>query len=172
VLRTAVIVPVPEAAGAVDPWRERTSNDKPSRGVPAHVTLLFPFVPAADVDAAIVEELRRVVGAAEAFAFGLREARRFPGVLYLAPDPPEPFVRLTEAIADRWPRHPPYEGAFETVVPHLTVAQGDAALLDEAETVVRPALPIHAQAREALLLEEVEPEWRRWETRARLPLRS
>ena len=45
-LRSMVIIPVPEAADAVDRWREETCNDKPSIGVPAHITLIFPFVPA------------------------------------------------------------------------------------------------------------------------------
>ena len=57
---------------------------------------------------------------------------------YLAPDPPEPFSRLTEAIVERWPDYPPYEGIHETVIPHLTVAYGDDALLTEIEADVTP----------------------------------
>ena len=169
-LRTAVVIPVPEAAPVVDPWRERTCNDKPSIGIPAHVTLVFPFVPAGAVDPAAREALAAIVGAVPRFAFVLHETRRFRETLYLAPEPPEPFVRLTEAIVRRFPAHPPYEGAFDEVVPHVTVAHGGTALLDEADASVRGLLPLDAVAREALVLEEVEPDWGHWHVRARLPL--
>ncbi len=168
-MRSAVIVAVEEAAAAVDEWRERTCTDKPSTGVPAHITLVFPFVPAAEIDDGVIASLGAVFDAAERFRFELREPRRFPSILYVAPDPALPFVRLTEALVVRFPEHLPYAGAVDAIVPHLTVAQGSGAVLDEAEAGVRPHLPIRAEAREALLLEEVEPSRRRWRIRAHLP---
>jgi hypothetical protein len=105
-----------------------------------------------------------------AFDVVFRETRRFPGTLYLAPEPAEPFVQLTESIVRRWPDYPPYEGQFETTIPHLAVAHGDAALLDESDMEITPELPIEAVAHEALLLEEVVPDWVRWGTRARFAL--
>ena len=88
---------------------------------------------------------------------------------YLAPEPPEPFARLTEAIAERWPNYPPYEGIHEVVIPHLTVAYGDDALLDAVDADITPKLPIDAVVTEAVLLEELEPE-SRWRERARFSL--
>lgn len=55
-------------------------------------------------------------------------------------------------------------------MPHLTVAQGDDPLLDEAEADVVRSLPIRSRVREALLLEEVEPDGARWRVRSRLAL--
>ena len=78
---------------------------------------------------------------------------------YLAPEPPEPFASLTEAIVERWPDYPPYEGIHETVIPHLTVAYGDDSLLAEVEADVTPKLPIEAHVTEAVLLEELEPDF-------------
>jgi 2'-5' RNA ligase len=98
VLRTALIVAVPEAGSSVEQWRERTCSDKPSIGIPAHVTLLFPFIPAPEIDDGLVAELSTLFGDFESFDFELREARRWPELVYLAPEPPEPFVDLTEAI--------------------------------------------------------------------------
>jgi 2'-5' RNA ligase len=167
---TAILVAFPEAAPAVDPWRERTSLDPPSTGMPAHVTLLFPFIPAERVEDDVLSELRALFTATPAFAVSFRETRRWPGTLILVPDPAEPFIGLTEAIAERWPDYPPYEGAHDTVVPHLTVAHGDDGLLAEAETDVAPALPIDARVRHAVLLEETEPSRKRWEARASFPL--
>jgi 2'-5' RNA ligase len=168
--RTALIVAVPGAAPAVEPWLERTGRAKPSTGVPVHITLLFPFVPAVRIDPALVEKLGELFASFPSFRFVLRRAERFPEVLYLAPEPAEPFVRLTEAIAARYPEHPPYQGAFDTIVPHLTVAQGESRVLDEAEADVSRALPLEAAAAEVVLLEEVVADWGRWEPRARLAL--
>jgi 2'-5' RNA ligase len=161
---------VAEAAHAVDPWRERTCEAKPSTGVPPHITLVFPFAPAARLDRALLDALAGIFAAVPAFDFELRTSRRFPAALYLAPEPAPAFERLTDAVVRRFPEFRPYGGAFDSVVPHLTVAQGDDALLDEAEADVRRALPIRALAREALLLEEAEPDGARWRARRRLPL--
>jgi hypothetical protein len=90
--RTALIVAVPEAAALAEPWLERTCRAKPSTGVPAHITLLFPFVPAARIDPALIDDLRGLFGEFAAFRFALRRAERFPEVLYLATEPAEPFV--------------------------------------------------------------------------------
>jgi 2'-5' RNA ligase len=168
--RTALVVEVLEAAATVDAWLERTANAKPSNGVPAHVTVLYPFVPAAEVDEALLADLRTLVAGFPSFAFELRECRHFPGVLYLAPDPPEPFVALTEAVVAAYPGYLPYEGVFADVVPHLTVAEGEHTVLGRAEGEIRQLLPIAAEAREIVLLEEVDPELARWRTHSRLPL--
>ena len=169
-LRSALIVAVAEVGALVDDWRERTSTAKPSSGVPAHVTLLFPFVPAADIDHALVAELRMLFGRFPVFAFGLRELRHFPSVLYLAPEPPEPFVHMTEALVASYPDYAPYGGIFDSIVPHVTVAEGVPELLDEAERDIGQTLPIVAVANEVTLLEEVEPDLARWRTHARIPL--
>ena len=118
-----------------------------------------------------LEDLRALFAATPAFDVSFRELRRWPEMAYLAPEPPEPFARLTEAIVERWPDYPPYEGIHETVIPHLTVAYGDDALLAEVEADVTPQLPIEAHVTEAVLLEELEPDVR-WGERARFPLRS
>ena len=166
---TALIVAVPEASRVVDVWRDRTSRTKPSRGVPPHVTLLYPFVPADELRDEDVAALRELFAAAAPFAVELREPRRFPRALYLAPEPPEPFVALTRAIETRFhARH--WGGRYETVIPHLTVAEGDDALLDGAEADVRDYLPLAFRVSEATLLEEVEPSSNRWRVRERFPL--
>jgi len=168
-LRTAIVVPVPEAAATVDGWREQTLLTKPSTGVPAHVTLDFPFVPAAELADAVIEGLRELFAGVEPFEFELREPGRFSHTLFLSPTPEEPFVSLVERVREAYPAYPPYGGRYDRVVPHLTVAEGEDEVLDEAEADVLPSLPVRAVAREALLLEETEPRWGHWEVRARLP---
>jgi 2'-5' RNA ligase len=166
-LRSAVLVPVPEATAAVDDWRERTCNAKPSIGVPPHVTLLFPFVAPEEITTEVVGELRDVFASARPFAVELRRLERFPGTLYLAPEPAEAFARLTEALLSRFPDYPPYGDPSLPVIPHLTVAQGDDELLDRAEDELTSGLPIAAEVREAFLLEQFEQHGVRWRVRER-----
>ncbi|WP_406440099.1 2'-5' RNA ligase family protein [Streptomyces sp. NBC_01613] len=142
--QTALVVPVPEAESAVRVWRNRF--DPVARaGVPAHVTVVFPFLPASRVDAGTCAVLDDMFGRHRSFDVRFEECGRFPGVLYLAPTPDAPFRRLTEAVVDRYPEAPPYGGKYEPH-PHLTVAQGqDDTVLDEIETGLRPGLPFAAR---------------------------
>jgi 2'-5' RNA ligase len=156
--RTALIIAVPEAEALVGDWRERYDNA--SLGIPAHVTLLFPFVPSEKVDDALLAELRELFAAQPAFSFSLPRVARFPEVAWLAPEPATPFRRLTELIYSRYPDYPPYEGVHDEIIPHLTVGVGDAALQDEIEAALRPQLPIDAEARHVTLL--VEDDLGRW----------
>jgi 2'-5' RNA ligase len=153
----------------IDDWRERTSYAKPSSGIPPHVTILSPFVTPASIDNSFVDDLRALFGAFESFTFELGVTGRFPGVLYLAPNPVEPFGRMTEAVRKAYPDYPPYGGTFDPIVPHLTTAEGNDETLSEAEADIRSSLPIAAEANEVLLIEEVEPDSVRWRTRAHLP---
>jgi 2'-5' RNA ligase len=162
--RTALIVAVPEAEPVVGEWRERYDNALP--GVPAHVTLLFPFVPQEQVDDALLAQLRGLFAAQPAFSFSLSRVERFPDVTWLAPEPAEPFRRLTELIRSRYPDYPPYEGIHDEVIPHLTVA--DAARHDEIDTALRPQLPVEAMAREVTL--QVEDESGQWRIGEQFPL--
>jgi 2'-5' RNA ligase len=168
--RSAIVVAFPSLAPVVDGWRERTCEAKPSAGVPPHVTLLFPFAPPSAIDAATVARLELLVAQTKTFDVGFAETGRFPGVLFLEPSPPDQFLALSQRLAMQFPDFPPYGGAFATPHPHLTVAQGDDAVLDEADRELGPQLPLRADVREALVLLEVEPEHRRWEVGFHLPL--
>lgn len=169
VAETALLVPVREAEPLVRRHRHALDPVAPL-GVPAHVTILYPFVPPEAVDQEVCNAIAAVVDGFEAFDFTLRDVRRFPaGVVYLAPDPPEPFVGLTDAFARRWPDHPPYGGAYDAVVPHLTVAATNGAPEVAAlVTELQGGLPIRARA-DAVWLMEGQPE-DRWAIRAVFPL--
>jgi hypothetical protein len=135
-------------------------------GLPPHVTVLFPFVAAREAGAGLQPELEAAIGAFPAFDFALTATGRFPGVLYLAPEPAAPFVALTEACAQRWPDHPPYGGAYAEVIPHLTLAEGaePPGLADRVER----RLPLRARAEELWLMAP-GPDGR-WRKRAAIPL--
>jgi 2'-5' RNA ligase superfamily len=156
--RTALIIPVPEAEPAVGALR-LAHDPSAALGVPAHVTVLFPFAPIELVDRDAVAAL---VCRFPAFDFALDRLERWDeGIVWLHPEPSRPFVDLTAAVAERWPRYPPYEGAHDEVVPHLTVSMAPI----DAEI----ALPIACRAREVLLIAEREADGR-WDVCERLPL--
>jgi 2'-5' RNA ligase len=167
---SALIVAVPEAEPLVGDWRERYDSSA-AAGVPAHVTLLYPFVSPDRIDAGVLAALETIFSTSEPFGFTLDAVARFPDVLYLAPRPSEPFVRLTEALFAAFPAYPPYGGIHDEVVPHLTVAQTlDQAVLGAVSAAVAPGLPLEAFASEALLL--AQDEAGHWRTRSRFPLRG
>jgi 2'-5' RNA ligase len=150
---SALIVEVPETEALVRDWRAEYDRSA-KHGVPAHITLLFPFVPTEKVDAQLLSELRELFGSEASIAFELARVSRFPDVAWLAPEPSEPFSALTQLIAARYPDYPPYEGIHDVVIPHLTVAEGDSELQDRVETSLAEQLPIAAQADDVVLLFE------------------
>jgi 2'-5' RNA ligase len=138
-------------------------------GVPAHVTVLFPFLDESRIDSGVVAAVGEVIGRHRSFEVRFEHCGRFPGILYLVPEPDLPFRRLTEAIADRWPEAPPFGGQFDEVVPHLTIAQGqDDAVLEEAEADICRRLPITARVSSVDLLVH---DGTSWQQRASFALR-
>lgn len=145
--QTAVLVLVPEAEPVVAQHRAHLDGAS-ARGVPAHVTVLHPFVDPDQVDAQVLERLAAVVSTVPAFDVVFRRTAWFSDdVLWLAPDPARPFRDLTAAVVAAFPDHPPYAGAFDGSTPHLTVGErrlGDVAALQRAERDVSASLPLHA----------------------------
>ena len=124
---SALIVEVPEAEPLVGPWR-RLHDSSAALGVPAHVTILYPFVPPDRIDAATMDGIRSVAAAHQPFSAALASVSTFPGhIVWLAPVPDAPFRALAAAVWARFPDHPPYEGRHADVIPHLTVGEGDSA---------------------------------------------
>jgi 2'-5' RNA ligase len=171
-LRTALIVPVTGLPDVIDRWRERTCEFKPSSGVPPHITLVFPFVSAVQVTDSLMTELSDFFRPSVQFKFDLGELRRFPATLYLAPEPAEPFVALSEALADRYPACEPHVHAFGEVVPHLSVAEGSTTIMEAAESEIRPLLPIQASCEAIMLLVETSARPTTWSVKAHLHLKS
>lgn len=165
---SALLVPVPAAEPLVHEHRLAHDPVAPL-GVPAHITLLFPFVPPTALDADVERAVAAVVAGFPAFDFELRDVRRFEdGVVYLAPEPERPFTALTEAFTARWPEYQPYGGDFDTVIPHLTVAKINGAPVAALESVLRPGLPVATRATEVWLMEGKVDDG--WERRAAFPL--
>jgi len=148
-VRTALLIPVPEAENLVGELRARYDRADET-GIPAHVTILAPFGDSEDGLEALIADF-------EPFDFALTRVERWPGVLWLAPEPAGPFVALTTAVAARYPEHPPYGGAHDTLIPHLTVGHYEEPP-KELDADVRRGLPIAARATYVAQFQEVGPD--------------
>lgn len=161
--QSALGVTVPEAEPWVKDLRERY-DPTAAAGVPAHITVLFPFI---SPDLITDNDLARTTETFQrfrSFEFRLEQAGRFPESLYLVPEPDEPFILLTEAIAREFPEYPPYGGKFTEIVPHLTVANRSAELSAIAETelseIMKELGPIHAVCNIVELYENSSGHWK------------
>ncbi|MFH0130678.1 2'-5' RNA ligase family protein [Variovorax sp. VaC1] len=159
---SAFAVKVPAAEALVGDLRRRYDATV-ALGVPAHITVLVPFMDPALITPDVLALAQRVLDRTTSFTFSLSEVGRFPETAYLAPEPAEPFVAMTLAMADAFPGFPPYEGAFEGVIPHLSVAHGNALDADAAAIELQARLlasgPVHATCTEVTLIENSSGRW-------------
>jgi len=160
---SAFIVRIPEA----EPWVAdlRNRHDVSAKlGVPAHVTVLFPFMGSDRISQAVLALAQRALNEVAAFTFSFSEVRRFPATAYLAPEQPDPFIALTAALVRAFPDFPPFRGEHESVVPHLTVANGDASdaakAADELRAILRVRGPISGFCSNVTLIENLSGLWK------------
>ncbi|MGH9122624.1 MAG: 2'-5' RNA ligase family protein [Acidimicrobiales bacterium] len=158
--RSAILVPVPEADSIVGEWR-RKCDPVARAGVPPHVTLICPWIPPAQITAEKVRELSSCLQGTKAFDFHLSHVGWFSGrVVWLAPDPVEPFLELTAHLATCFGT-PPWDDAYDEVVPHLTVAHAtDGVDLTEVADEVQEFLPIICRADEVRVMVGDGQEWK------------
>jgi 2'-5' RNA ligase len=152
--QSALVVPVPDVEYLVGEFRARL-DDAAALGVPAHVTVISPFVPPGELTAEVLAALGQTVSSVGAFDVTFAGVSWFgEQVLWLAPTPADPFRRLTAAVWERFPAHPPYQGAHDDVVPHLTIGHSQPIeTLRAAASSVSAQLPVSARASVAWLLQ-------------------
>jgi len=165
---TALILEVPEAEPLVSRWR--TLYDPSAvAAMPAHITLIFPFMLFEQIDRPVLDTLSAVFSTTPRIDLQFSSTLRFPGVLWLAPDDPDPIVALVEALVSRFPERRPYGGAYGEIVPHLTIAdlhrdQAPERTIDriarEFHDEAATRLPVHAQVEAASLFRNEQGRWR------------
>jgi 2'-5' RNA ligase len=160
---SAVLVRVPAAEAAVAKHRERFDLAA-GWGVPAHVTVLYPFVPPAAIDEQVLAKLARAAATVPQFRAQWRRTGWFgTDVLWLAPEPESSFRALTAAVWRAFPDHPPYEGQFDDVVPHLTIGNGvplDDLRAAEREVMMRLPITMQVNAVELMCGAAAPHSWR------------
>jgi hypothetical protein len=165
--RSGLIIEVPQAEPAVRHHRELLDANA-RLGIPAHITVLFPFLPPETIDPATLTTLGELFADVSRFSFRMDSTGWFgEDVLFLAPRDPGPFRALTERVFQAYPAFPPFEGQFDDVVPHLTVGHGHPLnVLRDAEKSVQAQLPIEGSATAVILMtqESTAGPWARTAT--------
>lgn len=122
---SALVLPVAEAEGIAGPYRRKYTIDG-AMGMPAHITILYPFFADDQWNENSRCSLARTISDITPFSFQLSRLCRFPQhhVLYLEPSPREEIIEVIHTMAQSFPECPPYGGEIplEKVRPHMTVA--------------------------------------------------
>lgn len=119
---SCLVVLVPEAEPVVRFFREKF-DPSAALGMPAHITINYPFQAGQSSLPDLFEKLKSLFSKCPPIHFLLGNIDQFPGVLYLEPNPVSPFIELIQAAAREFPESPPYNGEFNEIIPHLTIAQ-------------------------------------------------
>ena len=163
---TGLIVEVPAVEPLVASWRSQY-DPAASKGVPAHITALFPFVAPDDLDEYVVERVQNALREVRPFDFALVAVDEFPDAVWLRPEPLDHFRTLTYALWREFPQYPPYGGRFPDLRPHLTIAK---VLTDETrrdlradiENAFNGSLPLESHAESlSVFTSDARGTWRR-----------
>ncbi len=165
--RSAVIIPIalpPRLASL-----RKAGDPLAARGVPAHVTVLFPFLRVDALTPAVRSTLARLAAHEPPFVARFERVERRGRMVWLIPADERPFLRLTAAVAERWPDHQPYEGVHLTLIPHLTLIETTVSRTrDAAWAAAAEVGPFDVAVRDLTVITEGASGG--WRTSWRLPM--
>ncbi len=118
----------------------------------------------AHIDGRVLDIASAAIASVNSFKFRLHRVGRFPLTAYLEPDVPAPFISLTQALSRVFPEYLPYGGVHDSIVPHLTVADGSSEHAEiaalQAQAWLRENGPIDGTCTSVELLEDSLGYWR------------
>jgi 2'-5' RNA ligase len=122
---TTALVLVVVLPPVLEKLRRRSIVDATS-GVPAHVTLLYPFAEEAQLEPQVFDDVAAIAARHPVLRLTLGEGRRFPDTLYASVEPDGPLRALQAELAAAFPTLPLYGDAF-AFVPHVSIVEGPAS---------------------------------------------
>ena len=147
----------------------RTWVDEAGRGLPAHLTMLYPFVEPDGLRPETRSAIAAVATHHEPIDYEVRGPRSWPNVIYAGVEPADPFIRLQADLAAAFPAFPIYGGPpgfrFE---PHITVAEGPA--IDGVRVTTDRAWTSLPAAGRAVRLDVIADDGSGWKRIWSLPL--
>jgi len=163
VLETALVILVPEVDSFVQSLR-RKYDPAAAGSIPAHITINYPFLPYGYLDTPLLHRLSTIFASFQTFDFTLNEIGNFPGVIYIKPDPEDPFHLLVNTIAEEFPESPPYGGMYKELIPHVTIAHSgfieNYSIVEKGiDKKLKELLPISSFASQVSLLEYQNSSW-------------
>lgn len=122
-IETALVIIPPKSVQAFA-YPIREEYDKVSfQQMPAHITLLYPFVGEDGIEFAL-QKLQIVCEGINPFELILDRYDRFKTVHFLTASKPEELNQLQQELSEAFPEFLLHSGEFgSTYVPHLTLAQ-------------------------------------------------
>lgn len=142
--RSVVIVRA-RVPARLERWRRRCVAQA-ERGLPAHATMLYPFIAPERLGPAVRGRLAGIARRHSPIAHALDGPMVWSDVVYLSLDPSEPFVALQRDLGAEFPDFPIYGPAFDMeFVPHVTIAEEGAGRMPLDDLAWR-SLPSQAVA--------------------------
>jgi 2'-5' RNA ligase len=140
---SALVFLVPEVEPAVRFWRS-AHDPSAAEGMPAHMTVLYPFIAEGDLREGTLNELKAICDKWQPIEVEFAEFGHFPGVLWLNPDSVHCLDFIT-SIRQGFPQCLPYGRSDLEVIPHLTITDGASEQIEEqAQAEIAPHLPLKA----------------------------
>jgi 2'-5' RNA ligase len=138
-LSTAVIIVAPHEVQAIAvPTLRQYALDTLIR-VPAHLTLLYPFVNYERLGEAC-SKLRSIFANVRPFEITMDGYDNFPTVSFMKPANPTSVQEVFRKIYAAFPEYPPYRGAFgNDLHPHMTVGEFNSET--ERQDAILPEYP-------------------------------
>ena len=171
-VEAALDIHIPEIEPLVAAFRDEY-DPSATEGMPAHITINYPFIPGVNPDKNLYKALSDLFAKIDSFTFTFSQFGRFPGVIYLSPEPEAPLIQMIDRVAAHFPESPPYGGEFDKVVPHLTIAHAqDKKLLESIEGHLAKLAPQHLPM--SIRVEQVwlmDNRAGRWQTQKAFQLR-
>jgi len=161
----------PEADAVVGHLRERW-DPAVQRGLGAHITLRYPFLPLRALSSRDRELLADAVASVPSFHYMLARISNFPTTVFLDPEPLSPFAALRTAVDQAFERRLP-EDPFPRYAPHLSVARHVRRTRSEIVAALDSALAesggaIRATCNAVVLLERTGGG--PWQVQLKLPI--
>ena len=135
-------------------------------GLPAHITVLFPFKPVIAIGRRTRSELHAIAARTPPFDVTFGGIDAFGTISYLTVEPADPPIEVSTAVWRRWPRYPPYGDPTLEMTPHLTLATG--VVPSDISATVAPYLPVKSTISSLTLM--TRRLTGRWRVAAQFPL--
>lgn len=160
---TSLLFLVPEAQDLFDAVGGATPG-----GIPAHITVLYPFIPPIRATQQTRDELAQLAAETDRFSVTITSLAQYEITTYLDLEPEAPIQALTHHIFDHWPNYPPYGDIDLYIQPHMALAQG--VIPSDVEATALPYLPVNAEITHLTMMVR---RWSgRWMIDSEFPLRT
>jgi hypothetical protein len=161
-LETAITLVLTHVDDRLAEAHDELYPERVSEGIPLTLTLLYPWLPAAEVTPSAIDDLRDFFASRPPLDFALTRVAEFAGaVVYAVPEPDDELRTAMRALWAKYPECPPYGKPGNDPPPHATLGRlvgPSPTTLEEARSRVEPLLPVQCHVTRASLMVEYEPD--------------